>query len=319
MRKPRPSPSSSSGSPKTPARRSGLRIALIAGAATAAVLVGAGFVAYAFRGPIGTRLAVSYLAGRGVPASITIERLDPGGFAGSMKLGPANDPDLTVDRMEIEFEPIPLFQGGLAAPRIKNLRLVHPRLKGRYDGKKLTFGTLQPMIDEILAQPLVQPGPSFRVENGELRLDTYAGQAVLTGEAVVDEGLLRRAVGHLAATRLKLNPEVSVALGGADLDFQGHGDRLTAQVNAQLDSVSGPTTLGATRIGLEASLPYGPQGFARLDGPVAGSLTADTASAAGQGMSASRARLTTRLSGDASGPMEDLTLRLNAEGTASAD
>ena len=107
------------------------------------VVVGAG-VLYNLRGAIGARLAVDYLARRGVPAEIVIDRIDLGGFVGHGRLGPAADPDLTVDRIEAEFEPIPVLRSGLAAPRLRSLRLIHPRLKASFDGKQLGFGTLQP-------------------------------------------------------------------------------------------------------------------------------------------------------------------------------
>ena len=121
------SPNCASPGATTRASRSAV---LIVGAVGVAV-VAATAIIYSQRGPIGTRLAIDYLQRRGVPASITIERLGPGGFVGSARLGPANDPDLTIDRIEVEFSPLPILSDGIV-PRVRSVRMVRPRLKARY-------------------------------------------------------------------------------------------------------------------------------------------------------------------------------------------
>ena len=173
---------------------------LIVGAVGVAV-VAATAIIYSQRGPIGTRLAIDYLQRRGVPASITIERLGPGGFVGSARLGPANDPDLTIDRIEVEFSPLPILSDAIV-PRVRSVRMVRPRLKARYADGKLTFGSLQGMVDEFLSQPATAPPPDVLIEDGAARIATEAGELRLTGAGALIDGRVTRLEARMGAHRL---------------------------------------------------------------------------------------------------------------------
>ena len=286
--------------------------------AIAVIAVGAGLL-YGLRGLIGARLAVQYLASRGVPAEIDIDRLDWGGFSGRARLGPAADPDLTVDRVEAEFAAIPILRSGLAAPRIRSLRLVHPRLKAAYDGKRFNLGTLQPLVDQALsAPPGAGPGPNVEIERGEVRLASFAGPALITGDAEIQDGRLRRARGHLAPTRLRLRPDLALNVRSADLSLDGREDRLNADLDLALDRVDGPLALGPARLQGTASLPYGPAGLTTLDGAVAADFHLHADSLTAQGAKARGLDLGGRFGGTAHGRPADLTLDLAGQGTVAA-
>ena len=64
------------------------------------LVVAAGAGIYLARTTIGVRLAQDYLAKRGIPSALVIDRLDTGGLAGRLRVGPADDPDLTAERIE---------------------------------------------------------------------------------------------------------------------------------------------------------------------------------------------------------------------------
>jgi hypothetical protein len=274
------------------------------------VALGLGAAAlYSFRGPIGVRLAVNYLAARGVPAAIQIERLDLGGFTGKVRLGPQNDPDLTIDRIELEFAPIPILKQGLAAPRIRAMRLVHPRLKGRWDGRRLSFGTLQPLIDEATKKPGAGPGPDIRVEDGELRLATPYGGMQLRGEAAMAEGRLSRAAVRLLPASLKFQGQ-TLAFKGADLTLAGAGQRLNARLAAELERAGGDLVLGPSRVEIAAGLPYGPSGLARLDGPVSADMAAVVSDLETPQAQARSVKLDAKLQGRLSGTADRLTANL---------
>ena len=283
------------------------------------VVVGAG-VLYNLRGAIGARLAVDYLARRGVPAEIVIDRIDLGGFVGHGRLGPAADPDLTVDRIEAEFEPIPVLRSGLAAPRLRSLRLIHPRLKASFDGKQLGFGTLQPLVDDAMKGPAAAgPALSVQIQGGELRLASFAGPVLLTGDAAIDQGRLVRASAHLAPTVLTLRPGLILGLRSADARLTSREDRLFADVDAALTQLDGPVSTGPAHLTATASLPYGAPGLARLDGAVAGDvhLTADRASAGTVG--ARGLDVSGRIGGTAHGPVQALILDLTSQLDLAAD
>ncbi len=118
----------------------------------ALALAAAFALAWAFRGPIGAHLTISYLRERGVPAGVQLERLDTKGFIGRFTLGPPGDPDLDVERLQVEFEPGVWWKRGLAVPRIRSIRMLRPKLKLAFDGRRLRYGSLPRLVDELLAR-----------------------------------------------------------------------------------------------------------------------------------------------------------------------
>lgn len=293
--------------PKRPAR-----LWLFGGAGALAVLVATGAVLYGFRGPIGVSLAVRYLEGRGVPAAIQIERLDFKGFVGSARLGPERDPDLTIERIEVEFEPIPIFKSGLTAPRLRSLRLVHPRLKARWDGKALNFGTLQPLVDEALKAPVGgAPAPRVRVEGGALRLATPYGALAAEGSADLDNGRLIKADARLSPTRLSFK-DAAVTVQSAALSLSG-GAQLSGRLTTRLSASGKPLELGPSRIELAFALPYGQAGFSRLDGPASADLAAELSQAGASAAKAGGVKLDAAFKGRLAGPVETLAAELSGQ------
>ncbi len=272
------------------------------------LVVAAGAGIYLARTTIGVRLAQDYLAKRGIPSALVIDRLDTGGLAGRLRVGPADDPDLTAERIEVEFEPVPILKLAGSLPRIRSIRLVKPRLKAKFDGKRFTVGSLQPLIDEALAKPGAGPGPAIRIEGAEARIDSWAGLAVVTGDATIDNGRLVRARLKMPTAVLTPRPGMVARIAAADLALDADAARLVGRLNLRLDRLEGPATITGSTLALGFDLPYGAQGFARLDGPVnaRADMIADSLSGAGAGLRS--ANLTLDFKGASQGPLNALVL-----------
>ncbi len=282
---------------------------LAAGGLVLAAVTGLGLTfAYVERGPIGVWLATDYLRRQGVPATIRIDRLDTGGFSGAVSLGRADDPDLVVDRLDVTFDPLPLWRGGLAAPRIHAIRLVRPRMRARFDGRRLTFGTLQRLIEEAQRGPSGGPGPSVAIHDGRLNLDTPAGPITLRGDGVLDQGRIGWASARLAPGDLKTSNARLDGLTG-ELHLKANGaDRLHARWRlAATDVETGTRRAGAVEVSGEADAPYAQSGFNRLDGPIRIETTARARSVTAKGAGAKDLQAHMQLGGVVHGPLEALS------------
>jgi hypothetical protein len=223
-------------------------------------------VVYSARSRIGVELATRYFADRGVPARIVIDRLDFNGFIGSLSLGPARDPDLVVDRIEVDFAPAPIWRR-TEVPTVRAVRLTGARLKGRYAAGRLTFGSLQPLIDEILSKPSTAPLPAVTIRGGRLSLATPAGPVVVSGDGDAPRGRLASARLILAPTRLAGNGLVGEALGG-ELALSGHGEQIEASFRIAAASAAAPgATLRQVLLTGTGQVPY-PRTGGSPDGPV---------------------------------------------------
>lgn len=254
---------------RNPPAKRGRRAARVAGVAVVAVLalgVVAVAVVYSARGRIGVELATRYFAERGVPARIVIKRLDFDGFIGSLSLGAAKDPDFVVDQIEVDFAPAPIWRR-TEAPTVRAVRLNDARLKGRYANGKLTFGSLQPLIDEILSKPSTGPLPGVTIRNGRLTLATPVGAMVISGDGDAPRGRLASARLILAPTRLAGNGLVGERLGG-EIALTGRGERIDATFRIAVASATAPgAVLREALLTGMGQFPY-PQAGKSPDGPV---------------------------------------------------
>jgi hypothetical protein len=207
---------------------------LVGAFATATVvLVLSGGVIYLLRGPIGAGLAGAYLRSHGAQTRIRIDRLDASGFAGTLELGDPRDPDLAVDHLEVTFAPGYIWRRGLAAPRIQSIRLVRPRLKLTYDGKRLRLGSLQRFVDEISARPAAgQKGPEIDIRDGRVTLATPAGALVLVGDARMAGGRISRVDARLQPAQLA-SGNASAGIAGGVIHIVG-GPGLRGRMNLRV-------------------------------------------------------------------------------------
>jgi hypothetical protein len=272
---------------------------------------------YSQRGQIGAQLAVSYLRERGVPAIIQVDRLDPDGFTGSAVLGDPKDPDLNAPHIEVEFEPIPIFRSGLAAPRIRSIRLVEPRLKARWDGKKLTVGTLQRLVDDAAAKtPGTGPGPTVVIERGQVRLATPAGQLIADGDARMNAGRFASLSARLRPTTLR-DGALTAQLAGATLTATARGPAIAATAHLDLPRLAqGGAKAEKLVADIVAQIPY--DRAPRFDGlfSIDAKLSAAALTSAGQALAGPRLNLA--FAGTSAGAVESLALRGSGTGSITA-
>ncbi|MBI1684789.1 intermembrane phospholipid transport protein YdbH family protein [Caulobacter hibisci] len=217
-----------------------------------------GFSTYAGRREISRALAEAWLAERGIEGLISVESLDASGFAGSIRLGPANDPYFSAKRIEVAYDLTAPWSGGPFAIDTRAVRITSPRLRARYDGQTLTFGKLQPLIDEALKSPgeKKEGGPAVLVEDARVTLDTPGGVARLTGDASLDDGQLLRLDAAVAAMRYATDA-LQVDLRGAVLRARKRGDRLTVDARAEVEGLDAEQVdLEGADARLEADVAY---------------------------------------------------------------
>ena len=91
--------------PKPPNRatRRRWRRAYTAVAVVIVVSMAAGATVYVTRRTIARELLVGWLDARGVPADVEFRDFEYGGFTARVRAGPANDPDVSVERVEVRY------------------------------------------------------------------------------------------------------------------------------------------------------------------------------------------------------------------------
>jgi hypothetical protein len=205
--------------PKRAGRRFGGWIAVAA--AVLVLLVLAGVIA-AERKSVAAFLVQSYLARHGVASTIEFDRLSRGGFAARVRVGPET-PEFSADILDVTLS----YDGIFALPTLGTVRLVHPVLRAGYDGEIISFGSLQPLVDEALAKEPEGPGPSVTVEGGTLVLSTPDGVLQFSVDGAIAQGVL-------TSLNAKLSP---VTLRGAMYDADIAAGALSAKlVNGALDA-----------------------------------------------------------------------------------
>jgi hypothetical protein len=203
--------------------------------ATVALVLGAGI--YFERARLAALVVQRYLNAYGIESDIAVSRLGWGEFLARVRAGPADAPDFTAEGMDVVL----IYPGkglvGSVTPQIVSVRLVRPVLRVSYDGEKLGFGSLQPLIDEALARDTGAPKPSVAIENGDLLLTTPYGILDVAADASIANGKLVRLKAELKPGRLK-SPSFSAEFGGGTVSADFTGDKLTASVQAKANAVA---------------------------------------------------------------------------------
>ncbi len=225
-------------------------------AAIALALLMAAVVAYAERRAIARAVLAGWLRSQGVDAQIAIQGLGPSGLRGVLRLGPAADPDFTVESADIRYD-LGWGPGGLTA-RPTEIRLVRPMLKARWQGGRLTFGSLDPLIDKLLRRPPQANAalPTLSVDQARLVLDTDAGRLIGHGAGRFDKGRLQRLDLATEAATLK-SRDLVASLAPGEWRLSLTGERLTVTGHGALTSLRGPGgELDAASLDLSGHAPY---------------------------------------------------------------
>ena len=157
-------------------------------------------------------------------------------------VGDPRHPDLVIARAEIVLVP------QLGQPRIGAIRLTRPRLYGRWEGNRLSFGTLDPLLTGSgdRAEPFRLPRLDLTVIDGGARLEGDHGTIGLSFEG---QGALRDGfAGSLGMVAPRLD------LAGCKVERGSLFGRIS--VAQARPALTGPLRLGAltcpTRAGLAA-------------------------------------------------------------------
>ena len=219
-------------------------------------------IAWAMRKDIARNYADAEIKRRGIPARYQITEIGPSRQRlEKISLGDSANPDLTADWAEI------ITTTGFSGVSVRMIRAGGVRLKGRLEGDRATFGTL----DKLLPTPSDKPFalPDFRVElsDARLRLDTPYGQvgARFDGGGNIATSLR----GKLAALMpdAALDPKCTASGLSAYLDVSTASRRISAK---------GPIRATAAKCaGVDVSFPQAQidlvtdERFARVDSDIA--------------------------------------------------
>lgn len=182
---------------------------------------------------VAARLAELYLLTRGVPAVIDIQRLDWQGLDASARLGARKTPDLSIRHIHAELD-------GALIPRLQSLTLSHSVLRLRFDGKRLTFGTLQPLIDAALApQTKALPTPASPAErplaislrDARILAFTPAGVVTLAGNGRIKGETIERFQGVIGRANLRAQG-FGFLLSGGSFAVRSAGNGLALYVRS---------------------------------------------------------------------------------------
>lgn len=211
----------------------------IAGLICAAVIILALSTLYLNRRTAAQNLLTGWLEQRGISAEVSIERLELDGFAGRIRLGDPGDPDVTLERIEVDYAlGMPWSESGLGF-KPDRIRLVRPMVRARLTEGRLSFGTLDPLIEAFTQAPPRKDsqGPVIVIENARLSLGTDFGAVDLLGQARVEDGRLMRLRAELATSRLEGGALSGSGLAGR-VDLKTTGDRMTITLDASAEQMS---------------------------------------------------------------------------------
>ena len=186
-------------------------------AVTALVLLLVILLAWIARTFLAARLVELYLLARGVPASIEVSRLDWQGLDASARLGARRTPDLSIAQIHAAFD-------GSWIPDVQSLTLSHSVLRIAYDGEKLSFGTLQRLVDSAFAPAREVVPTNAPSTKGSLHIVlrdarvigfTPAGVVTLAGNGTVTGGRIDRFQGAIGRANLRAPGFAFLLSGGS--------------------------------------------------------------------------------------------------------
>ena len=272
-------------------------------------------------------MLVGWLDQRGIKAEVEIERLEIDGFIGRVRIGDPAHPDVTIERVEVDFGlSMPWAQAGIGVTPTR-IRLVRPIMRARWHQGQLSFGSLDPLIEEFSGRP-PQPdsrGPIVLVERGRLWLDTEYGPVALLADARIDDGKLVQVSARMPTTSLRSGTAEARDLGGT-LEMTTRGDRVATRLTLAAGRFALPGGQGqGVTVTASGDLPYPDMKARRGDGRAVFDVRLAADRLAFGGIVADAALLTLGAVGKATGWVETLgfegmaTARLTARQLTAPD
>ena len=204
------------------------------------------------------QVLTGWLDQRGIEAQVEVDRFEIDGFVGSIRIGDPTNPDVIVERVEVDYAvgaPWSSTGTGVTPSRI---RLVRPVLRATWQDGVLSLGSLDPLIEEFTGRP-PRPdatAPVVIVESGRVRLNSEYGPLQILGDARIEDGKLMRLKARMPAASLRSGDVEARSLGGT-IDLTTTAGRVAVILEASADAFS---TAGGSGAGLRLSgrgdLPY---------------------------------------------------------------
>ncbi|MDB5443822.1 MAG: hypothetical protein JWP73_2198, partial [Phenylobacterium sp.] len=212
---------------------------------------------YLARRQIARDAVTGWLKSRAIVSESQFQELGPGRLVGRIRIGPAQSPDLVVDRAEVSYSLMGLLGG--RGVEITSIRLVDPVLRARWQAGRFSAGGLDPLIAELRKRPPRPGAPSPRLEiaHGRLRLATDYGAVSATADALVENGKLVRLDAASAPVRLK-GQGLDADLGRGALRARAAGDRLSLRLQApfaRVGAAQGELRDGALILDVQGAYP----------------------------------------------------------------
>lgn len=275
------------------------------------VAVFVGGTVYVTRRAIAREVLIGWLDARGVPADVEFRDFEFGGFTARVRAGPQDDPDVSVDRVEVSYGVTGFWSGEPLGVRVSSVKLYRPVAKGGYKGGKLSFGSLDPLIEEFAKRPPQPqaPQPTVEIHRGVLRFDTDYGLLKATADGRMQNGKLMALDARLDPVVLN-GPQFRASLGEASLRMATTRDRVDLVLIAPAATLkAGEITARDAKLNLSLQAPYPDLQKRRGDGKVVARLVLDSGSAALGDEQASGLHLTARFDGAATGWIENLAVQ----------
>lgn len=277
-------------------------------------------VVYAARREVARQALVGWLEERGVEAQVDFERFDFDGLVASIRAGDPEDPDLVVERVEMDYRLGMPWSGGFSVQPTR-IRLIRPAVHATLADGRLSFGALDPVIEEFTSRPPSpdRDGPLVLIEDARLRLATAGGPLVALADARLQDGRLITLDASIPAARLR-DDALSLDLDRAGLAVRTVGSRTAVAVVAHVDAASG-SGLSARDALIRARLeaPYPDSAARRIQGPVDLELGAELSEAGWQGGAASGLDADLAFDGQASGWVEAFAFLGRLDGQVAVD
>lgn len=240
----------------------GLTIAGLAVALTAGGL-------YLGRRTVAEEVLVGWLHRRGIQADVNIERIEWDGFTGRITVGNPDDPDVRIDRVEVDYLiGLPWMKDGLGlTPR--RVLLSQPVIKAEWTGKVLSFGSLDPLIEEFTSKPpSKKPGPVIVVDKGRALLMTPYGRLTALADARLNDARLEWLKASLVPANLTLEDMRAVGLA-AEIEASSTDKALLFEGRTLAASLVGEGFTGTDAdFTFKGQIPYPAKSVKQAQGPV---------------------------------------------------
>lgn len=240
-----------------PVRTRGRRALLTVGVVFGVLLVLTALL-YLNRRAATRHVLIGWLDQQGIDADMQIERLELDGLVARIRIGEAADPDVIVERVEVDYAiGAPWSKAGLGLTPTR-IRLVRPVVRASLRNGRLTLGSLDPLVERFAGRPpgTDSRGPLVLVEGVRARIDTDQGAIDILGDARLNDGKLMRLSARMPATAFRSGDLEAHGLQGT-LELTTAGDRVAVRLAAAADRADLPGFRGDdARLILAGEFPY---------------------------------------------------------------